>query len=155
VRTELLTSTILQGNQEADSFVWGVDSKAATKTPEADSSDGRLRASVAADDSVTIQSTQDARVLMSLPTMGQGIIGLQFSPDSKLLITLSADSCARLWPISGGEPVTLSGHTSPILCVDVSADGRRVVTGSWDWKARVWNSDGSGEPRVLDEHTQA
>src|SRR5262249_28313987 len=67
----------------------------------------------------------------------------------------SGDNCARIFPVAGGKPVTLSGHTGPILCIEWSADGRRILTGSRDWRARVWNSDGSGAPQVLEGHTDS
>jgi WD40 repeat protein len=36
--------------------------------------------------------------------------------------------------------------------VAFSSDGKRIVTGSWDKTARVWNADGTGEPLVLRGH---
>ena len=50
--------------------------------------------------------------------------------------------------------VVLSGHTDAVRCIRWSPDSKRVVTGGDDWQARVWNSDGSGVPLVLSEHTQ-
>jgi tRNA A-37 threonylcarbamoyl transferase component Bud32 len=40
-----------------------------------------------------------------------------------------------------GSLFTLYGHTDEVSAVAVSADGTRVVTGSWDKTARVWDAD--------------
>ncbi|HEY9598073.1 MAG TPA: AAA-like domain-containing protein [Cyanophyceae cyanobacterium] len=37
----------------------------------------------------------------------------------------------------------LSGHSSPVLAVDVSPDGQLIVTGSGDQTAKVWQRDGT------------
>ncbi|HTN91305.1 MAG TPA: AAA family ATPase, partial [Sorangium sp.] len=43
-------------------------------------------------------------------------------------------------------------HPDGVLDADYSPDGKRIVTASWDRKARVWNADGTGEPLVLRGH---
>lgn len=37
----------------------------------------------------------------------------------------------------------LSGHSSPVLAVDVSPDGQLIVTGSGDQTAKIWQRDGT------------
>jgi hypothetical protein len=39
-----------------------------------------------------------------------------------------------------GALFALHGHTGPVTSVAVSPDGQRVVTGSWDTTARVWDA---------------
>lgn len=156
VRSELLTPTRMgEERKPRDSFLWAIAAQTPDVVTESASPDGKWRASIDADGcSITISSREDGKLLRALPSSGHEVSGLVWSPDSQRLVTLCADSCARLWSLAGGEPVTLRGHTSSITCAAVSRDGRRVVTGSWDWTARVFNSDGSGEPRVLDGHQQ-
>ena len=38
----------------------------------------------------------------------------------------------------------LSGHAGVVLSVAFSADGSKVVSGSWDETVKIWNAD-SGE----------
>ena len=47
----------------------------------------------------------------------------------------------------------LTGHTSQINAVAVSADGRTAVSGSLDGTVRVWDLAGTAPPRVLTGHT--
>jgi hypothetical protein len=46
-----------------------------------------------------------------------------------------------MWEVaSGSELLTLRGHTAAISSVAFSRDGQRIVTGSWDRTARVWET---------------
>ncbi|KAJ3983176.1 quinon protein alcohol dehydrogenase-like superfamily, partial [Lentinula detonsa] len=42
------------------------------------------------------------------------------------------------WP---DEQVILKGHTEGVFSVAFSPDGKRIVSGSWDWSIRIWNAD--------------
>lgn len=46
----------------------------------------------------------------------------------------------------------LIGHGGMVRSVDVSADGMRAITGSFDYTARVWNFGDQSEVAVLDLH---
>src|SRR5207244_7599792 len=46
---------------------------------------------------------------------------------------------------SGRELLTLKGHSAPILTAAFSPDGQRIVTGSGDQTAKVWEA-ASGRP---------
>jgi len=46
----------------------------------------------------------------------------------------------------------LVGHGGMVRAVDVSPDGRRVLTGSFDFTARLWDFGLQSEIAVLDEH---
>jgi WD40 repeat protein len=43
-------------------------------------------------------------------------------------------------------------HPEPVASAAFSPDGERIVTASEDATARVWNSDGTGDPIVLTGH---
>jgi len=49
----------------------------------------------------------------------------------------------------------LRGHTGPILAVAYSSDGRRIVTGSADKTARVWDAETGQESFQLEGHTDS
>ena len=59
--------------------------------------------------------------------------GLAFSPDSKKLISGSAQGDAIIWDIEQRTLLhRLEGHRGEILAVDFTPDGQRAVTGSYD-----------------------
>ena len=57
-----------------------------------------------------------------------------------------------LEPADGPTERVLEGNTGEIVAVALSADGRRVVSGSNDGKLSVWDLDGQQQPRVLEGH---
>jgi WD40 repeat protein/serine/threonine protein kinase len=65
-----------------------------------------------------------------------------------------ASTQVTIWDEARGyEPLTLRGHTSGVTCLDVSPDGRRVVSGSFDETVKVWDTDKRQEPLTLRGHT--
>ena len=64
------------------------------------------------------------------------------SRDSHWLITGGPDGTARLWDLTAKDPVAnpyvLPGHTDAIRNVVFSPDNRRLITGSYDEPALVW-----------------
>lgn len=73
-----------------------------------------------------------------------------FSKSGARLVTgNSYDSSAHVWDsIEGTLLLTLSGRTSGITSVAISADGRRIFTGSRDRTARIW--DGESGKQLLE-----
>ena len=66
-------------------------------------------------------------------------VSLKWSPRR---VTDSDDKTRQLWDLSGPTPVAtvLEGHRGPVTSVAFSPDGKRVVTGSGDNTARVWDT---------------
>src|SRR5437667_26546 len=54
----------------------------------------------------------------------------------------------RLYP-----ELRLTGHTSHVWCISISADGKRVLTSSADKTLRLWDADTGKCLRVLQGHT--
>jgi WD40 repeat protein len=85
-----------------------------------------------------------------------------FSPDGTRVATASDDRTARIFvlPARWDERTehdldarfVLRGHSSVVWQAAFSPDGARVVTASSDQTARVWPSDGVGDPLVLRGH---
>ena len=74
-----------------------------------------------------------------------------FNPDSKRVVTVSADKTARLWDADTGEQLGLPlvGHTDIVSSVAFSSDGRRIVTASWDKTARLWDIESRSSIAVM------
>jgi WD40 repeat protein len=79
-----------------------------------------------------------------------GVNGVCFFADGKHVATAGLDNTVRVWDVSKAKPgpdgpVSLSpvavfeGHTQGVLAVAVSADGRTLLSGSFDRTARAWD----------------
>jgi WD40 repeat protein len=51
------------------------------------------------------------------------------------------DAELKVREVETGFVKTLKGHSLPITCIDISEDNTRLVSGSWDKTARIWNLD--------------
>jgi WD40 repeat protein len=68
------------------------------------------------------------------------IYSVKFSPDSRRLVTATANNVARVWDLTTGKPVLELRHSSLVHSAEFSADGRQILTASEDYTARVWDS---------------
>jgi len=56
------------------------------------------------------------------------------------------DRTVKVWDAASGQVLlTLNGHRQPVLCVAVSADGSRIVSGAYEGELKVWDAH-SGRP---------
>ena len=80
------------------------------------------------------------------------ITDVDFSPRGDLAATAGADGTVRLWNMAPiGHPVAL-GTGRSLRAAAFSSDGARVVIADSNGVARVWGTDGSGDPVVLSGH---
>ncbi|HEX3998170.1 MAG TPA: protein kinase [Pirellulales bacterium] len=61
-----------------------------------------------------------------------------FSPDAQYLITVGGNG-ARLWDIATGRQRMTFTPNGAVASARFSPDGTRIVTGSWDNSAKIWN----------------
>jgi len=57
-----------------------------------------------------------------------------------------------LLPVGTGARADLLGHGGMVRALDISPDGRRIVTGSFDFSAILWDFEEQRELAVLDGH---
>jgi WD40 repeat protein len=71
-----------------------------------------------------------------------------FSPDSKWVLTSSADKTARSWDVqTGAEIRRFLGHTDQLSWAEFSPDGKLAITASSDRTARLWDVQTGKEVR--------
>jgi len=87
----------------------------------------------------------------------QWIVSLNFSPDSRFLVSASWDSTAKVWDVPTRTLLhTLSGHRRRVNYAAFSpVNGRYVVTASWDNAARVFDLMDNGKlVKTIKEHSR-
>ncbi len=78
-----------------------------------------------------------------------------YSPDGKKAFTTSFTEVIQAWDLNTGQPVGKSlPHHFRVWSIDVSPDGRTIVTGGADRLARLWDRTGIASAPDL-EHTGA
>lgn len=70
------------------------------------------------------------------------IFSVNFSPDSKYLVSASADGTARIWDNQGALIRRLEGHSQAVTQAKFSPNRQEVLTASNDKTAKLWNFDG-------------
>lgn len=87
----------------------------------------------------------------------QWIVSLNFSPDSRFLVSGAWDNTAKVWDVATRTLLnTLSGHRRRVNYAAFSpVNGRYVVTASWDNCARVFDLGNNGALcKTIREHSR-
>jgi WD40 repeat protein len=73
-----------------------------------------------------------------------GVYDVAITPDGTRAVSGGGDDMVRVWDLASGREIrTLSGHTNTVRTVAVSADSKRILSGSGD--ARIWDADSGNE----------
>jgi len=111
------------------------------------SPDGRRLATVA-NGMIQLWDARNGEPLGTWPAR-QGIKGLCFSPDGQRLVVISSEMGSgwsdlpglEVWDANRGQPLLrLRGHNACCGIAAFAADGRRLLTGSLDQTARLWET---------------
>jgi transcription initiation factor TFIID subunit 5 len=81
------------------------------------------------------------------------VYGLSFAPDSKYLLSSSADETVRLWSLDTYTAlVSYKGHNHPVWDVAFGPFGHYFATASHDQTARLWSCDHVYPLRIFAGH---
>jgi WD40 repeat protein len=85
-----------------------------------------------------------ARLMVSgLPGQGAAPVAVASSSDGRFLATAHTDPTIHLWDVVTGQEVgQFKGHQGGVVTLAFSNDGERLISGSLDTTALVWNLGG-------------
>jgi WD40 repeat protein/serine/threonine protein kinase len=92
-----------------------------------------------ADREILRPGSKDAREPFLTLTSGQ-IWSATFSADAMNLVTVGGNG-AHVWDVATGTERMSLTPAGVVASANFSPDGNRIVTGSWDNSARIWNSE--------------
>jgi WD40 repeat protein len=121
------------------------------------SPDDKWIASGAGDRSVKIWDAQKGVRLYTLTDATEAVTSLQFRPGGALLLTAAGtDKTIRTWALdgAGGKQVkSVIAHTTPVLAVRYSPDGKLLASAGADRTVKIWNADTWVEVRTLERQS--
>jgi WD40 repeat protein len=89
---------------------------------------------------IKLWDTKTFKEVRSLRGHSDIVNDLVFSPDGKMIASVSDDGKLILWDIEKGKALfKKTEHKSKMLSVDISPDGTMIITGGEDKKIRVWD----------------
>jgi WD40 repeat protein len=103
------------------------------------SPDGSRIATGGSDPLIRVWNARDGAELTSIPSNNPNVNSVAYSPDGRFVAAGCASGNVWLWPQSAGPAAALAGHTQPVVALDFSDDGTRLLTAGWDSSAIVWN----------------
>jgi len=123
------------------------------------SHDGSRILTSSQDRTARVWNTATGKELIAMAGHEWAVLRSAFSADGQWVITGSADNTARVWKLNGDEATvvhTLKGHTAGVTSVAFSPDpeATRILTGSEDYTAILWDARTGQEVLTLKGHTQ-
>jgi WD40 repeat protein len=89
-------------------------------------------------------------ILASIKAGHKVVWAVVYSPDTTLIATGGCDgpwtgepveSSVKIWDAKTGKlVVTLKGHTDAVRCLAWTEDGETLISGSWDFSIRTWDT---------------
>lgn len=111
----------------------------------------RLVATASSDGKVRTWDTDNNSVEREVRVApARSLLAACFSPDGHHLVTGSAVGTPKLWDAKTGDlRKVFEEHRGSVSCVDISSNARFVVSGGYDYSARVWDIETGSCIRAL------
>lgn len=113
------------------------------------SADSNNLLSASADQTIKVWAMTDGQRLDTLGQPLEAQIATEFSPDNALIVGAGADKKIRLWSFVSRESARVNplndscvAHEGPIVQLELTPDGNRLVTSSEDKTLKVWEIPG-------------
>jgi len=102
---------------------------------------GGLVAGCSSDKMIRIWSLKTDRMIHQLVGHMNKVTCVRFSPDSRSVVSASADRSIKVWDIARHtyKVNTTMRHGSTSNCIDVGSDGLTIATGHMDGGIRLWD----------------
>jgi WD40 repeat protein len=127
--------------------------------------DGRVVSGSGVDGTARVWDVESGKTVLEIKTspsdywIGAAIYSAAiYSPDASIIATSNYDEnkkeFIKIWNANTGKLVTnLKGHTEKVTCLAWTADGGRLISGSFDYSIRTWDTSTWRQIAVLTEHT--
>jgi len=94
----------------------------------------------------------DRKIVDSLQGHRGTVLSVQFSRDSKQVVTTCEDGKVRIWSVPDWKLLeTLEGHQGPVHWAEFSPNGTWVVSGGEDKTVRIWSASTGKLEQTLEE----
>ena len=140
------------------------DTSAAPIESVAFSRDGTKFIAGSWDGEARVWDVKSGKLLLSIPYGALYVHAVAFSPDGKYIAlagskvsrgpTEKESVYIRLFDAKSGNPVRdFTGHSDDVVSLSFSSDGRRLLTGSFDKKAKLWDVETGRNLKSYFAHT--
>lgn len=83
------------------------------------------------------------------------VLDVEFSTDSRLLLSCGSDKFAKSWSVADGRFVqSYEGHTHHVLTASWQPDMTRVATGGGDNQIKLWDAETGEQRRTITTHSK-
>ena len=119
------------------------------------STDGSLAVSSGADGLLSLWNLKTRTRQFTLEGHTRFVREVALTPDGRRLASASYDRTARIWDPVRGTCLTVLDHADSVLCVALTADGRRAITGgdaNGEGPICLWDAESGQCLRTWSEH---